>query len=1029
MPDQIPQGCIPFKSRLDKLTTELANLRQALAEADPSDRPRYQTLVGAKERDVQQARFAFESCLANPPVIITPPPPPPDTVPGVPDACVPAYRKVGKLTFEYEQLKNTLAGADPSDRERISNLLGAKDRELFAAKFDLKTCIELNTFPVFNPAPETVIPPISVDRTLTPVRKVISWSVIRKKVDEFFNMRNEAPLFKIRLHHLGSININEIQPKSGVTISKIKPTAVNGVFTAGYGQIGHANLGELASGFYFNDINSSSLSVSINSTSPEPITLKIDFETGGGTDIPTLGSASSLNLLEFSVSVKLSFDRKIITTSANEKVGRLDFFSWLDKEPPGKYIVVRVVTSEAIDPGGIFRKSALAQIHKKLSETATREKLNGIISTWMLGGQGDFDVTSLVNDGEKITLEYNVPKNILDPFPEVNHRGAGWPYLGNPQPDPKIDFSIPASMKNIKNIVVLMMENRSFDHMLGYLSLPTSAGGAGRKDVDGLKGGEYNPDKGVNHPSFPLAPGDTVFGPDAPHCFAPIYHQINAQVDANKNPIPGTEQMNGFVKSYRLDSLAGDKAPRIMGYHTAENVPVYDALVRDFGISDHYFASHPGSTFCNRFYELTGRLNLASGLNLGIKKGAWELNNSSPLTPVFTKNIFDYLTDYRNKVDKKVTWKYYEHGYSFMRFFSNYTFDETNVVSVDDPNTGFFADAKRGTLPSVSYIDPLYTEMPPLSNCDGPPADIKRGQDFVRKVVEAVITSPQYANTLLVITYDEHGGFYDHVAPPAALPYLDETANPQSPKFPVKTYGVRVPTFFISPYIKAGSVFGHKKDANGETLYFDHTSVLKTISRTFMNKNPPYMGKRYAAAKDFSVVMNSTLRRPRFLPFVGHNLVYNSKPLRLNVQGRTAASQLAAMINASDPEAQKFSFEAVGDHMYIRTFFDNKYITVDVPNGNTTMPALGFSIKQDVKYDGEKALADPAKFNVKYQLWKFTPLDTTETGKNLFTITNAFFPNLVLRPLDLLQNATPVVITKKTTSSPDLWSVNQMLLR
>src|SRR5207342_2215930 len=104
---------------------------------------------------------------------------------------------------------------------------------------------------------------------------------------------------------------------------------------------------------------------------------------------------------------------------------------------------------------------------------------------------------------------------------------------------------------------------------------------------------------------------------------------------------------------------------------------------------------------------------------------------------------------------------------------------------------------------------------------------IKEGQALVQKIVEAVVTSPNFPNTLLIITYDEHGGFYDHVPPPPALPYLDESLVEPERQFPIKTYGVRVPALFISPWINPGSVFGHEEDENGKTLYFDHTSILK----------------------------------------------------------------------------------------------------------------------------------------------------------------------------------------------------------
>jgi phospholipase C len=559
---------------------------------------------------------------------------------------------------------------------------------------------------------------------------------------------------------------------------------------------------------------------------------------------------------------------------------------------------------------------------------------------------------------------------------------------------------LPSNLSNIKHIIVLTMENRSFDQMLGYLSLPVNAGGMGRKDVDGLKGGEFNFFNGTKYPSFPFAPGDTAFSPDSPHSYEPVFTQINADVHK-----PGSGKMDGFVKAFsEISGLAA--GPRIMGYHTAVNVPVYDALARDFAISHRWFASHPGPTFSNRFYELTGRLNLASGLNSKIPENTWEFSNSSPLTPVFNKTIFDFLSDYQKRIEKAYTWKYYEQGYCFLRFFSKYTFDNTNIVSIADPANGFFADAKRGTLPSVSFIDPHFIELPPNANCDGPVADIKDGQAFVQKVVEAVVTSPQFANTLLIITYDEHGGFYDHVPPPPAVPFSDES--------PVKTYGVRVPAFFISPWVKAGGVFGHDGDTSNNSLYFDHTSILKTIARRFLTKDPPYMGRRYAAAKDLIPVLDTVFRRFTFLPFIRYNLMYNASQKMLDVQGaNTAPGTLLWQWNKNGTPAQDFSIEEKHDVVYIRTHTGNLYLTVDVPDGATIPPVQGFGIKQDVKYEGGKALIDPKKFDSRYQLWKLTPTGTTVADKNMYVISSVAFPDRVLQPVNLAGAGALIVLAGK----------------
>jgi phospholipase C len=156
-----------------------------------------------------------------------------------------------------------------------------------------------------------------------------------------------------------------------------------------------------------------------------------------------------------------------------------------------------------------------------------------------------------------------------------------------------------------------------------------------------------------------------------------------------------------------------------------------------------------------------------------------------------------------------------------------------------DPMNGFLAHASAGTLPSVSFIDPDFIDVPP-GNDDDAPADIADGQIFVAKVVNAVMTGARWDKTLLVIVYDEHGGFFDHVPPPpAAVVSIGDH------------YGVRVPAFVISPWVLPGTV---------SSVVFDHTSIAKTIARRFMSTNPPDMGQRVAQAHDLSEVLSPAMR-------------------------------------------------------------------------------------------------------------------------------------------------------------------------
>jgi len=760
-----------------------------------------------------------------------------------------------------------------------------------------------------------------------------------------------------------------------------------------------------------------------------------------------------------------------------------------------KIVDVNIVTQNSYDVGGATQKSMRKQIFEKLFKgyqpstpnppvqpsaplqpgaslgnlnpaiqpsqpsqaASTRDGINAAIKKWLVGGDGSSQImifsntlttwnlgqnnnytsanTSALKDA--FELSYVVPY-ISDPFPPIP---PNWPSVRNPSSDPSLDFT-PGSLANIDHLVVLTMENRSFDQMLGYLSLPASAGGMGRTEVDGLKGGEFNPYNGTNYPSFPFPPGATLFAPDPGHSYGPVFHQINST-----NTVASQQwengQMNGFVKAYAEESdvvppNSAGNGSSIMGYHTGVNVPAFDALARDFAISHRWFAAHPGPTFCNRYYELSGRLNLASGLNAALPAGTWEFSNSSPLTPSFSKTIFDHLNEYaQTPVGGNLTWKYYEHAYCFLRFFSDYTFNYENIKSVNDPDEGFYADAARGTLPSVSYIDPHFIEVPP-GNCDGPPADVADGQKLVRNIVEALIAGPKWNKTLLVIIYDEHGGFYDHVPPPR----LPDGSVPESYNLPISTYGVRVPALFVSPWVQPGQVFGHDASAAGadDALHFDSASILKSIARRFMSDYPPYIGPRYAVAKDLTPVLNNTQQEPQFLPFLRYNFTYNVTQQAMEVQNAGQMPGAILQTAAKTPgAAQDFSFEEAGGGLvYIRTNCGNYYLTVDMPapvlttNPATPSPAQPLGIKQDLKYSPGKIPAESAsqsQTNPDLQKWRLAPSGTTVLDKNNYVVSNAAYPLKVLVPFGSTPGALLVLGDPDATSGKNVWTVSCPLIQ
>ncbi|MGH9194711.1 MAG: alkaline phosphatase family protein, partial [Acidimicrobiia bacterium] len=489
---------------------------------------------------------------------------------------------------------------------------------------------------------------------------------------------------------------------------------------------------------------------------------------------------------------------------------------------------------------------------------------------WLLGERD----RELIGGTEQISLHYS---GVAPPAFEPQQPGIAVP------PSPLS----PGNLSKIDHIIVLMMENRSFDHMLGFLSLPTAGNdgrtGLGRADVDGLKGDETNPTnlQGDRARVFPLSwsrdPSESVraefetrgtYWPlDPGHSFESTKAQrgeydIFIHIGPNEGfVLDFSGRIAGKVSADEERFLRGD----IMGYHPAEHVPVHEFLAHNFAISDRWFAAHPGHTWPNRFVTLTG--GLAPGPDGRPQVNNPDLNTFDPLE---VETIFDHLTG------AGIDWRYYEHDVCMMRLFSNYTFDHDHIVSIDDSDRGFYAAARNGTLPAVAFIDPDLTDAPP-GNDDHPPADINAGQALIKRIYDAIANGPleQWRKTLLIITYDEHGGFFDHVYP--APQHLFDVQHPEQGGFAplgqdpatgalIDHYGMRVPAYVISAWVPAASVIRKPGLFPGRifSAEFDHTSIIKTIITRFLWARPPYMGARVAQAPDLGPALS--LDNPRVPP-------------------------------------------------------------------------------------------------------------------------------------------------------------------
>ncbi|MFJ9179323.1 alkaline phosphatase family protein [Streptomyces sp. NPDC102360] len=896
------------------------------------------------------------------------------------------------------------------------------------------------SFPTVTPPTAPVLSSRPIDHTDTGKPKLIPVSLLQAKLDEFINNRNDTdtshfpPLRKVRLDNSGSFN-GVTLPESYLDVRSI--TAVQG----GVAYVSSpTSLGQLVTtlnidNVYFNTINSASLTAHIDPTDPAPLTIALKFDTTSSDNELVTALLGGVDFLDFEIRLRLTLGVTHRVNRFGVAQSMVDLMTWIPdmknmtvtEEPSGgefpnfhyvgtflgqpvdlvtpngninkvfgeQVVQVHLTTDSTFDPGGTVRQRIRDQILSRLGKSdpitgdSPRDGINALVTSLLLGGTADDErnidgnntvLDSIGFEGDNLVIRYTgAPNGFVPQTPE--NFPADW------------DFS-PGALTNIDHIVVLMMENRSFDHMLGYLSLPVSQGGAGRTDIDGLKGGESNPFNGKTYPSFPLT--STFFSPDPPHGHEPTHRAINGGL------------MDGFVRSW-AEEYGPEQAAQIMGHHTADTVPIYDALARDFAVGHRWFASHPGPTFVNRFYELTGRPNVSS-------RGFWEFHDSSPIKPAFTETILDHLSDTIDPATgRPVTWTYFEQGYCFLRFFEKYTFDAEHIVTLDDADRGFLALAKSGNLPSVSFVEPHFIELPPDANADGPVADVKDGQAFVQKIVDAVVASPAWDSTLLLVMYDEHGGFYDHVPPAAALRV--------SPDLPVDTHGVRVPAFVVSPWMAPGAVFGHDgTDVSTPThrgdLHFDHTSVPKTIARRFLSANPPYLGARYAAANDLSAVLGTQRQKHQFRPFIPHHFQFGATQTTLGPKDGISAAKASVWQLASDGTAgQEFSFEQAGDSVYIRSRASNLYLTVDSPAG-ASMPTptpnqAPPGVIEDVKYiPGPPSASTGPIINSSgdaRQKWLLRPVALPDSANDLFVIQSLAVPGALLQPVDPTQPG-PVVL-------------------
>jgi phospholipase C len=395
-------------------------------------------------------------------------------------------------------------------------------------------------------------------------------------------------------------------------------------------------------------------------------------------------------------------------------------------------------------------------------------------------------------------------------------------------------------LSSINHIVLLMLENRSFDHMLGFLYSDNGNVSPAGQPFEGLTGNESNPDasgKPVRVFKIKSSDQNAYFMPGADP--GEGYKSTNSQLFGNiQAPAPPSATNQGFVKDFAYtlgwekkegrSILPGTTANDIMGVFTPAILPVLSGLARGYAVCDQWFSSAPTETLPNRAFVCAAT-----------SQGHMDDSTKSFTSPT----IFGALSKHN------LDWKIY--GYDTDPL-ARHTYSD--VTNADDSHFGVFTDftaaAAAGKLAPYTFLEPGWGSK---GNSQHPNYNVALGEQLIHDVYYALRNGPAWNETLLILVYDEHGGCYDHVPPPVSATPPDNSAGEFG--FDFKRFGVRVPAVLVSPRIRAGTVF--RAPPGGTAI--DHTSILKTIQTRW---NVPSLTARDAAAPGLGgVLMLASPRR------------------------------------------------------------------------------------------------------------------------------------------------------------------------
>jgi len=430
------------------------------------------------------------------------------------------------------------------------------------------------------------------------------------------------------------------------------------------------------------------------------------------------------------------------------------------------------------------------------------------------------------------TVIQGIGASALTPF--INSCGKNAVDTATPLPE----FGWELLRERIDTVVILMMENRSFDHYFGARKLEE-----GDSRIDGLTADMSNPHPG----GYDVTPflSETFCLPDPPHGWTSCHDQFNDGAN------------DGFVTEYYPHNPNG--AEEAMGYWSRETLSTLWTLADHYTLCDQWFSSVMSSTWPNRFYSLCGQ-------NGGYQGNDFPDESFPSILTMAAEAGYDWSTYYNNL--------------PFVILLPDVAINDDTFRSFDD----FQADAEAGKLPPITIVEPVYGR-----DDDHPPTHPVAGQVFMALVYDILSKSPQWERTLFIITYDEHGGFFDHVPPPTATDDREEDGFGQ--------LGFRVPTLVMGPWVKPNHV---------SSVTYDHTSMMAFIEN-LLELEP--LTTRDAAADpmldvfDQDALINNAPHTPIDLPTIeaDEDEIYNeacSYLPNMSLDGITFQPELEAFVVA-----------------------------------------------------------------------------------------------------------------------------------